>query len=264
MGTDDPGSGVVRGSPSERRFRRSLTSKIAFFVSIFALCSVLLFLFSPSQSGYLVSKNDDDDGPTQEANRKFAHRRAARKESEDDGGGSDNVLLGHSLAKGEDDAPPEAKDAWIEMFGGRNPKKVSWRRFALHVAFEFSEDLRLLPKLAVPVGLNASALKEERDGSKASASSSSKKGAGGFFANKAKRKKNARITKKDYRSFIDRYGNEGLKLAAARAFQFLKLCGARDDDEALVNKDEFLSLVLENKDRNEGGRGACYDRAWCC
>ena len=41
------------------------------------------------------------------------------------------------------------------------------------------------------------------------------------------------------------YGNEGLKLAARRAFQFLKLRGSVGDEEAFVNKEHFLEMVLE-------------------
>lgn len=229
MGTDDPAFDAPRRRRDDHRsFRQKL---LVFFAFLAVVCTsfVLFYDFDDTDDG---SKSAPPSQSSSSSGRKLGPVNGNEK--------GDGNVFGHSLVKGEDEVV-EKIEFWPERFGKK--KRVNWRRFALESMFEYSEDLRLLPKLAIPYGLNESARHAEEEKRREMMHGSTKKSK--KKSSDAKKSNTDRITRKEYKRFISMYGNEGLKLAARRAFQFLKLRGSVGDEEAFVNKEHFLEMVLE-------------------
>ena len=245
MGTDDPAfDAMPRRRKRHFHWRgffendRRVSSRAKLFLLLLLTLLVIVFfsfaLFSPSSVREIVGF-DFDSGPVLST----SGRKTKKSTEVNDEKNNDGVFGGHSLVKGEDSVETKV-EFWPKRFGDKR-EKVFWRRFALESMFEYSEDVRLLPKLAMPYGLNATARDMEEEKRRELLYGSAKK------KGKKRVSKDAvdKITRKEYERFISMYGNEGLKLAATRAFQFLQLRGSTKDDEAFVNKEQFLEMVLE-------------------
>ena len=244
MGTDDPAFDAPRRRrDSDASSRQKL---LLFFAFCAFICTSFVLLYDFGDSGTSERRRSSSSSSSSRSSRK-----SGPSSSADDDEKKDSNVFGHSLVKGEDEVETKI-EFWQERFG-KKKQRVNWRRFALESMFEFSEDLRLLPKLAMPYGLNESArIVEEENRREMMYGSSKKSKKKKSNADAKKSGRSDKITKKEYKRFISMYGNEGLKLAATRAFQFLKLRGSVAGDEAFVNKEQFLEMVLEEAgDANE-------------
>ena len=167
MGTDDPAfDAMPRRRKRHFRWRGffendlRVSSRAKLFLLLLLMLLVIVFfsfaLFSPSLGREIVGF-DFDSGPVLST----SGRKTKKSTDVNDEKNNDGVFGGHSLVKGEDSVETKV-EFWPKRFGDKR-EKVFWRRFALESMFEYSEDVRLLPKLAMPYGLNATARDMEEE-----------------------------------------------------------------------------------------------------